>query len=222
MAAILDSATAPSGLRPACQAVVLNDFTARIINQVTTTAKTTKFANVPNTPPRQAPSEMRSMLEEYTAKSATPICMAATEKATTHRVVLALIVSNSAQCSNAVQSIPVQGNNADTVFILSQPNRVYVIFGLEPIIRRIPSSLRRPRERERSAMQKSGHSSRRNPVATLFAPTRNIRTTCSRWTRRWYSRHPSPQRNQPETQEAMAEARQALAIFERRSQCRVS
>lgn len=50
MAMVLDTARAPSGLRPSCHFAMLNDFTASMIDQIATTARIARLARVPNHP----------------------------------------------------------------------------------------------------------------------------------------------------------------------------
>lgn len=125
----LDSATNPRGFSAACHVVPRRDRTARTIAKRITHPKITKLASVPNPPPMQAPSDSRFWLEEYTANSATPFCIAATKRATTHRIVPSSNVFKSAQCSSAYWSLPAQCNDAVTVFFLSRITSADVFFG---------------------------------------------------------------------------------------------
>ena len=75
IARLLDTPTTSKDLSlSVSRTLLLGDFTAIVIDHTKTTAKISRLARVPKTPPMQAPSDKTSRLDDCTANTATVFC----------------------------------------------------------------------------------------------------------------------------------------------------
>jgi hypothetical protein len=84
IARTLDKQRKTEGFNQGCKARTFSDINTSIKDATAATASIKKFAKVPKTPPKHAPSERIFCFDEYTAKTAMATCDTEIQNATVH------------------------------------------------------------------------------------------------------------------------------------------